>query len=351
MRVVLDFGSTNTGLTPTLSVWQQLDTFSDVVSPPTLTEIAAIPGMYWFDWAPGPTDPDMVYIADAGAGAPDATNRYRRGELKVRDSFLDASIAGVKSDLTALSAKVDVLTTSVSGVQLSATGIDGKVDTITSDVAAVKTELDTVASDAAAAKTNTDGLSTIVSATEAAAEALQTTADDHTEKLVTLKTAVDAILPAVQGVDTKLGSGNVGTALTAIQSAVTSLAASIDVTPLVTAVAAMQATVSGMNTTIAGVDTEVGNMVTTVSAFAAALQRALGMLHENSVLDKCVYTDNNDLRSARLRVYDSKDHSNAAAAALPDDYDTGKLAEYLIKASYSGANLTTYLMTREFPLT
>jgi hypothetical protein len=83
--------------------------------------------------------------------------------------------------------------------------------------------------------------------------------------------------------------------------------------------------------------------------FAVLLLRGLGLLHENSVLDLAIFDGNNNLTSGRLRVYDSKTHADAALAASPGTYDTGKIGQYVIAATYVGVNLATYEVSRTFP--
>lgn len=373
MKYVFDFGAANTGLTPTFTTWKRLDTSADVGSPPAFTEIGTT-GMYSFDWAPAPTDPDMVYIADAGVGAPDAPNRYKRGVVRVGDGYLNMSIIDVLSIITTLLGDPAGISMSadIAAVASAASTIDGKVDTITSDVG----DLSTAVGDVGTAVGTVDSLLTttkgVVDDTKTELDATKTELDGVASDVTALGTAVgdvkidtDAIIPAVQGASglsitdisnrlgVTLGGGGTGTLIANIQAVkeeLDALSGSIDLTPLLEALSATQSAVSGMGSTISGMSSSVDNMITTVSGLSDGLLRALGMLHENSVLDRCVYTENNDLRSARLRVYDTKDHANGAAAVLPDDFDTGKLAEYVIQASYTGANMSTYLMTREFPL-
>ncbi len=79
----------------------------------------------------------------------------------------------------------------------------------------------------------------------------------------------------------------------------------------------------------------------------SAVTRALGLLHENSVLDLTTFTGDDNLLSGRLRTYDSKANAEAASAASPTTYDTGKTAEYSITASYSGTALLKYKVSRE----
>jgi hypothetical protein len=77
-----------------------------------------------------------------------------------------------------------------------------------------------------------------------------------------------------------------------------------------------------------------------VSSDKTNVLRILGLLHENTVFDQQVYDMNSNLSSGRLRVYDSK--TNAISSGL-----TGLLFTYTVLASYSGGQLTRYLITRE----
>lgn len=68
--------------------------------------------------------------------------------------------------------------------------------------------------------------------------------------------------------------------------------------------------------------------------------RAIGLMHENSVLDQTVYNVDNRLTSGRMRIYDSRANALAAGA-------TGLVATYTITATYSGLSLTNYTVVRE----
>ena len=79
--------------------------------------------------------------------------------------------------------------------------------------------------------------------------------------------------------------------------------------------------------------------------------RALGMLHENAVLDKTEFdSTTNNLRRARYRLYSNREASVEARRVSPSDYDTNKIGEYVISADYSGTNLLRYLVAKEFPI-
>jgi hypothetical protein len=82
---------------------------------------------------------------------------------------------------------------------------------------------------------------------------------------------------------------------------------------------------------------------------AVLLFRSLGLLHENSVLDITSFDGNNNLTSGRLRIYSTAADAAAAQAASPGTYDTNKIGQYSIAATYTGVNLATYLVQRNFP--
>ncbi len=68
--------------------------------------------------------------------------------------------------------------------------------------------------------------------------------------------------------------------------------------------------------------------------------RAMGLLHENSVLDNTTYDGNGKLTAGRLRIYNSKANAQAASG-------TGLVATYTIAATYSGINITTYTVVKD----
>ena len=70
------------------------------------------------------------------------------------------------------------------------------------------------------------------------------------------------------------------------------------------------------------------------------MRRAMGLMHENSVLDQTVFDGFNNLTAGRLRTYDSKANALAAGA-------TGLIATYTITASFVGKNVTEYKVVLE----
>lgn len=117
-------------------------------------------------------------------------------------------------------------------------------------------------------------------------------------------------------------------------------------TGFVSATHSLVAIADGMGGITGSVDVSLANM-------QDMLQRALGMLHENSVLDQTQFQGGN-LSSARLRLYDSAANAAAAQAAAneqpPAEQDNGKIAVYAINATYTGSNLKDYLVTLEWSI-
>jgi hypothetical protein len=71
---------------------------------------------------------------------------------------------------------------------------------------------------------------------------------------------------------------------------------------------------------------------------AADLSRILGLLHHNAILDNQTYDANNQLISARLRVFDTAAH----VPATPGGSETlGLLHEYTIEAEWDGLAIAT----------
>jgi hypothetical protein len=86
-----------------------------------------------------------------------------------------------------------------------------------------------------------------------------------------------------------------------------------------------------------------------ITAITKQLTRALGLLHENAVLDQTTYeSGTNNLLSGRIRVYDTQANAINARnqSELNNEYDTGKLAQYSIVGHYLGDNMVNYLTTK-----
>jgi len=96
----------------------------------------------------------------------------------------------------------------------------------------------------------------------------------------------------------------------------------------------------------------VGDYDVTIDSFDnlyLMLKRALGLLHENSLIDMVVPdpSGSGQAISARLRIYDTKANAEAAKATSPAGGTTGLLETYTITATYNGIILETYTFVRE----
>lgn len=67
--------------------------------------------------------------------------------------------------------------------------------------------------------------------------------------------------------------------------------------------------------------------------------RLLGLTHHNSVLEPLVYNAEGCMTDAQVRAYDSE------ANAQLDDGSTGLLFSWTIKVTYTGGQMTNYLVT------
>lgn len=77
-----------------------------------------------------------------------------------------------------------------------------------------------------------------------------------------------------------------------------------------------------------------------IPAMAVQLTRALGLMHENAVIDNTVFDGSNNLTAARMRLYNSKANALLAGGG-------GLVATYTITATYTGSNIQTYTVVIE----
>src|SRR6267154_1660360 len=74
---------------------------------------------------------------------------------------------------------------------------------------------------------------------------------------------------------------------------------------------------------------------TNLPGMAVQLTRALGLMHENTVIDNTVFDGSNNLTAARMRLYNSKANALLAGGG-------GLVATYTVTATYTGSNIQTY---------
>jgi hypothetical protein len=382
-RYFVRFRHSDTALTPSFTYFKRSDTLVGVTAP-TISEVGG--GTYYFDYIFSAADaPDIVFEIDGGASIPTEEVRYISDTISMKDHFIDEPVSQVVTDvwsdtiaygggskgeqlsfigtgaddirnettlfgrLYSATAQImgaspgewtpfpdfggntvkevyDRIGTPVAGdistdLQNLITNIKGisdrdlsqvytLVDTTNSNVGNAIIDIGVVDSVVDAIKLKTDliqGATLVIGDINTAVNSIKGT--DTAQTLTTLKTAID-------GVGT--GQGTVAADVTAIRARTDNLPA---------------------------------NTSTELTALTTLVTRALGMLHENSVLDTCTYDQTtNNLTSARLRLYDSSTAAqNARNAGDGTEYLTGMIARYSIVCQYSGDNMTSYLVVREFP--
>jgi hypothetical protein len=304
-RYFIRFRHSDTGLTPSFSYYKRSDTLVGV-TPPTVYEVGN--GSYYFDHTfAASTSPDIVFEADGGASIPTEEVRYVSDTLSVKDFFLDEPVSQVVTDVWANSA---VYGAGTKGKRLDDVGVSG----------------------------DAYNAGTLFGAIINAIEMIR--GDGHGN------TAGNSVKQAYDRIGAPIGV-TISADLQTINSHITSSTGDTG-----TAITAAVVSIKGAN------DRDITQVYNFASHFdgqidvvQAMVERCLGMLHENAVLDKCIYDGTtNNLRSARLRMYDSSAHAQAAKA-LGDGttYTTGMLGQHSIVAEYLGGNMSNYMVVREIP--
>lgn len=83
-----------------------------------------------------------------------------------------------------------------------------------------------------------------------------------------------------------------------------------------------------------------------VSGFRTNIIRLLGLVHENAIVDLTTYDGDGNLTSGRVRLYNNSANASAAAVASPATYDTGKVAEWQVTATFGSGFMTKHWITR-----
>lgn len=396
-RYFLKFRHSDTGLTPTFTTFKKVSDLSVVTPPTPVVEVGF--GEYYFDYVP---TFDITFEVDGGASIPTEEVRYIADTISPRDIYLDEPISQVKDDVwndtvdRAVSTKGDfvehvgintdaVNAATVFGqiykardVVLGGTGFGGTgVD--------VKTAKEAVMGVDARSLTDVAGTG-FVSGTDSLKILSDVLDDMKGAGFSTVTDSLKVISDNVDTINTATGAANVANAVwdDVVNRApgtkgdfVESISAGLSQAQVATAVwdaatashlvpgtfgvrAASQAMTTDVTAArdlikggFPGVDlTQIGgagftSATMSLAASNAIMLRVAGMLHENSVLDGAQFDGNNNLTSARLRLYDSKANADAAVAIpWPGVYNTGKIAEYIIVATYTGSNLQTYEVSK-----
>lgn len=350
-RYFLRFRHSDTGLTPSFSFFKKASDLSVVSPAPPIVEVGS--GTYDFDYSP---TFDIVFEVDGGVSIPTEEVRYISDTIGPRDGYIDEPTSQVRTDVWADNTSYSV-------------GQKGKrVDQLgdPTDASAAATmfgkELlytERIRGDSAGL---TDGNNEKQIYDRIGAPTLGATIAAGVQQVDTDVIAVSTKLgtPAGASVSADIAAISAG-ALTGPQVAAAVLdtlmsshvgagtvGAKINQSAAVADVTAARDNIKGASlidlTNIAG--TGFVSATHGLKATSDGLVRALGMLHENSVLDLTSFDGNNNLQQARLRLYDSAANATAATAASPGVYNTGKIAEYVIQATYTGSNLLTYEVSK-----
>lgn len=352
-RYFVNFRKSDTGLTPTFVYFKNAATLVSV-TPPSIIELSD--GRYYFDWLfSTKNDPDIVFQIDGGPSIPTEEVRYPNGQLSPRDRFIDEPISQVVTDVwtdnTAYAAgqkgkRVDDIgaaadnsaTASLFGKSLLYKESVRGDSAGTSDGNSVKQVYDRVGAPVAAS------ISADIAAvrgadnrdlTQLAGTGTFVPGTDNLHEI-----ALDAA--AASGLSVPTASQNAAAVWDEIIAGGPHAVANSSA--VVLKAAALETTAQAIKTKTDNLPADTNTLLNTMSA---NLTRALGMLHENSVMDQTSFTPENNLLTGRLRIYTSKANADAAWAVSPAIYDTGKIAEYAIVATYNGTNLKTYKVSRE----
>ena len=339
-RYFLRFRHSDTGLSPSFTYFKKAIDLSAQVSPP-ISEVGN--GTYCFDYSPSF---DIVFEVDGGASIPTEEVRYIADTISPKDQYVDEPISQVKTDVWTdanpystnqkgfnvnlappIKAETDKIGDSTDAS--SATTVFGQMKAREAGIrGASNRDVTEVYDSVAAVNTSVSGVSTAVSGVQSTTTAIKAKTDNlpsDPASQSTTNTAISSVGTSVTAVSTKLGTAPAGS-------------------DVFTELGQIETKVDGIKTKTDNLPTNTATVLTTIGD---DLKRALGMLHENSVLDLASYDTNNNLTSGRLRLYDTKANSIAAQSASPSTYNTGKIAEYTITATYTGENLRTYTVVRE----
>jgi len=349
-RYFVSFRNSDTGLVPVFVYFKNAATFAPITPPVSIPELSN--GRYYFDWTwTTKTDPDIILQIDGGASIPTEEVRYANGQISPKDVFLDEPVSQVVTDVwtdnTAYAA-------GQKGLRLDQVGDPANTSANATVFGKVLLYKEAIRGDGAGLSDGNNvkevqtrlGVPTLGASIAAGIQ--QTDTD-----VLTVNTKIGVPVVSIAADIAAVGAA----ALTPTQIAAAVLDALLSAHTVAGSVgekiglASTATNVSSAITSIKGVDgVDLTNLAGTgfvsathgLKATSDNLIRALGMLHENSVLDLTTFDGSNNLLQGRMRLYDSAANADAAVAASPGVYNTGKIAEYNITATYTGSNLKTY---------
>lgn len=332
-RYFLRYRHSDTGLTPTFNFFKKASDLSNQAAP-AISELSN--GTYYFDYAP---TFDVVFEVDGGASIPTEEVRYISDTIGPRDTYVDEPTSQVKDDVwddatdRAAGSKGDFVEhIGINTDAVDAATIFGKLYKAR-DVILGGTGFGGTGVDIKTAQESIKGVDDR-DLTALAGTGFVT----GTDSLKVISDVLDVV-----AVDAATAASNTPASPSSIAGAVWDEIVAGG--PHVVANSAAVVLKAGsLETTAQAIKTKTDNLpantATVLTNLGTQLTRALGMMHENSVLDQTVFDGDNNLTAGRFRTYDSK--ANAIAAGL-----TGLVATYTITATYTGGNLTTYSVVQE----
>jgi len=299
-RYFVRFRHSDTALTPTFAYFKRADTLVGVTSP-TILEVGG--GTYYFDYVfTVSTAPDIVFEIDGGSSIPTEEVRYVSDTISIKDHFIDEPISQVVNDIW---------------------------DDATNRGAGTKGEF----VESIGLPTDASSVASVFGRMLLSREAIM---GPSANTLTQVYSRIGAPIGVSISADLQTVDGHITSSTSSTDAAITAARVSIK---------------GAGDRDITQIYTFVSHFDTQIDAMQATLDRSIGMLHENAVLDNCVYDlTTNNLRSARLRIYNSAANAVAAKAlGTGTTYDTGKIGQHSIVAEYSGGSMTQYLVVREVP--
>lgn len=348
-RYPLKFRHSDTGLTPTFPIFKRLDTLANVTAP-SVVEIGN--GLYYFDFLFSlPTSPDIIFEVDGGASIPTEEIRYISGTISPKDYFLDEPISQVVNDVwddsTVRAAgskglRVDQLGDPTNNESFAT--VFGKMVLHQKNIRGADNQDLSAMAGAGVFSAGSDSLHALglslaqINAETDAASIANAVWDASTTGNTSPGTMGEQVAVSAAGI--------------ANNSAIATAVWDKDVSGYVAAAEAgtLIKNTSSLATNIALVKAKTDNLpantALVLQGIVDSLVRALGLMHENSLLDATSFDGDNNFLAGRLRIYDSKINTEAAAATSPAAGTVGLLGTYNISADYTGGNLVKYTVVK-----
>ena len=351
-KYFLRFRHSDTGLTPSFvsagCYLKWADDLTDVAPEfvPSIIEIGG--GTYYFEWTwDTAEDPDVIFQVDGGASIPTEEVRYIADTISPRDFFLDMASSNIyqtvwadKYDYSTQPPTYDQYRTSKGEEQdYMFVAMGNPQDTFYQETLFGKIQkaavIDVMGGMSGDGLIPGNNVKEVYDRLGDPNQWPQVGRDTIAGMVASIWDQVDYLPYIIMGYTQQGETSTLGPNLLQLGG-----------TGFVSATHSLVAIANGMGGITGSVDVSLTNMQN-------MLQRALGMLHENSVLDQTQFQGGN-LSSARLRLYDSAANAAAAQAAAneqpPAEQDNGKIAVYAINATYTGSNLKDYLVTLEWSI-